>query len=490
VDPASLRAEPPERAAPGVTSEPPPAPPTLARALGPIDITLLVMGSVIGVGIFAVPQTVAKIVGVPGLVLAAWAVGGVVTLAGAFVYAELARRRPHVGGQYAFLREAYHPAVAFVYGWSLLWVIQSGSIASVAVVFAQYAGELLRIPADQLAQDGAAGPLPALLRGLAEAPAVLGVAAIAAFTAVNCLGVRSGGTTQNVFMALKIVAILTLVVCGLLLAGGDWPVWDGQGAPEGHPAAAGGWPLVSAFAVALVQVFFSYGGSHTTTFVAGEVRDPARNLPRGLVLGILGVIALYVAVNFVCLRVLGVDELSQAKAPASDVMRRALGAPGALFISVGVALSALGWLSQATLTSPRVFYAMARDGLFFRAVARIHPRTRAPAVAILLQGVVASVIAATGTFRQIVNYVMGVEMTFLALTALGLFVIRRRDGAAGAGLAMPGHPATTLLFAAVMLAVVINLFIGSYTDTLISFGIALTGVPAYVFWRYRGRAAA
>jgi APA family basic amino acid/polyamine antiporter len=475
---------------PGAPLETPPgrAAPTLARALGPFDITMLVMGSVIGVGIFAVPQAVASIVWDPTLVLAAWAVGGLVTLAGTLVYAELARRRPQVGGQYAFLREAYHPAVAFVYGWSLLLVIQSGSIASVAVIFANYASELLHLLADWLAASGL-GPLGDLARTFADVPAALSVLAIAAFTAVNCAGVRSGGTTQDVFMVLKIAVIAALVVCGLFLAGGGNPVLGGPGAPAGGPPAVAGLGALSAFAAALVPVFFSYGGSHTTTFVAGEVRDPGRNLPRGLVVGVCGVIALYLAVNYACLRVLGVEQLGATKTPATDVMRRALGAPGALFISVGVVLSALGWLSQATLTSPRVYYAMARDGLFFRSVAWVDPRTRAPAVAILLQGGVAAVIAVSGTFAQIVNYVMGMEMTFLALTSLSLFTFRRRDAAAGANLTMPGHPVTTVLFAAVMLAVVGNLLAREPANTLIGFGIALAGLPVYFFWSRRGRPA-
>jgi APA family basic amino acid/polyamine antiporter len=426
---------------------------------------MLVMGSVIGAGIFVVPHTVAALVPAPAPVLAAWVIGGLISMAGSLVYADLARRRPHVGGQYAYLREAYHPALAFVYGWSLLWVIQSGGMAAVAVVFGTYFNQLL------------------LLLGAAAAPgsdALTAALAIAAVTAVNCTGARAGSTTQNVFMSLKILALLTLVLCGLLAADARWSVLGGQ-------EAAGVWLPPPAFAAALVQVFFAYGGWHTTTFLAAEVRDPTRTLPRGLILGVTGVIVLYLGVSLACLRVLGAEELAVNTSPAAAVMQRVLGAPGAALLAAGIAVSALGFVSQASLTSPRVYYAMARDGLFFRGVAWVHPRTRSPVVAVLLQGTFALVLAVTRTFQEILNSVMCVEMTFFALTALGLFVIRRRDGTAPASQAVPGHPVTTLLFAAVNVALVLDLFYREPGNSAAVAAIALAGLPAYCLWTRRSR---
>jgi APA family basic amino acid/polyamine antiporter len=452
----------------------PPAPATdLARCLGLLDITLLVMGTVIGVGIFAVPHTVASLVPRPGLVLGAWFLGGCVALAGSLTYAELSRRRPHIGGQYAFLREAYHPAVAFLYGWSLLWVIQSGGMASVAVIFAQYFLKLLGLLGVER--------LGAFATASWATPLVTTVA-IGLLALINCIGVRAAGTTQNLFMVLKILAILMLVVCGLLFVGVP--------ADTSHSEAALGdsGQLLIAFGAALVPVFFAYGGWHTTTFLAGEIKDPQRTLPRGLVLGVAGVIALYLAVNYVCLRVLGVADLTATEQPASLVMERAIGRAGALLISLGIAISAFGFLSQAMLTSPRVYYAMARDRLFFPQVAWVHPRTRVPVVAILLQGAFAIVIAVSGTFAQIVNFVMSVEMLFFVLTALSLFVIRRRDARTStAVVAMPGHPVTTLLFASVNLVVLAALFYKSPRDSAVGWGIALAGLPVYLFWRWRNR---
>jgi APA family basic amino acid/polyamine antiporter len=472
VDPTQVTVETPT---PGVA-------PTLSRALGLFDITMLVMGSVIGVGIFVVPHDVAKLVHTPGLILLAWILGGVVSLAGSLVYADLTRRRPHVGGQYAFLREAYHPVVAFLYGWCLLWVIQSGGMASVAVVFARYFLELVDLFAATL--SGSPAQTPGATTADTPAGAVVAAVTIAALTAINCLGVRTGSTAQNLFMVLKILAIATLIGCGLL-------VMHPPGArPDGEPPdSTAGWRLVPALAAAMVPVLFAYGGWHTTTFMAAEVRDAPRNLPRGLVAGVMGVTLLYLGVNIVCVRVLGVENLSVNGSPASDVMRLALGAPGAVLLSAGIAVSSIGFLSQAVLTSPRVYYAMASDGLFFQSVARINPRTRVPIVAILLQGAFAIIIAVSGTFHQIVNYVMSVELVFLALTALSLFIFRRKDAAAGIVPrdAVPGHPVTTLLFSAATLAVVGALFYEFPVNSAIALGIAASGIPAYAFWRWSNR---
>jgi len=468
--------------------------PALVRRLGLFDMTMLVMGSVIGVGIFKTPHDVAVVARGPLLILGAWILGGCVALAGSLVYAELTRRRPNVGGQYAYLREAYHPAVAFIYGWSLLWIIQSGGMASVAVVFSDYFIELMRFLGDWLWQNGS----PGASLGMASASgqdtvtnAVVKIVAIGTLTLINCAGVRAGGTTQNIFMALKILAIVTLVFCGFLFAKSYWSLGDTfpAASDEGARNAAHHWAIFTALGAALVPVFFSYGGWHTTTFVGEEVRDPRRTLSRALILGVSGVMALYLAVNYACLRVLGADKLAVADNPAWNVMELALGKPGAVIISVGIAISALGFLSQATLTSPRVYYAMAKDGLFFRSVAWIHPRTRVPVLAILLQGLFATVIAVSGTFRQIVYYIMPVEMIFWSLTALSLFIIRRRDSAEpnSASMSMPGHPVTTLLFVAVNLAVLAVQFYEAPINTAIAIGLALAGVPVYFYWRIWGR---
>jgi APA family basic amino acid/polyamine antiporter len=433
--------------------------PGLLRRLGLFDATMLVMGGIIGSGIFMNPYVVARQVGTPFLILGAWLVGGAVALAGAFVYAELASLRPHVGGQYAFIREAFHPAAAFLYGWCLLLVTQSGGMAAVAITFARYTLSLLPLPVSE--------------------PAVA-VAALLVPTVVNCLGVRAGSNVQSLFMVLKIGAIALLVVCGLAFAGRA-PV-DAAGLLD-RPLSI---DLLTAFGAALVPVFFAYGGWQTSGFVAGELKRPERDMPRGLLLGVAGVVLLYLAVNFVCVRVLGPAGLAASTAPASDVMRRALGGPGAAVLAVGITVSTFGFLAQGILTAPRVYYAMARDGLFFPAVGWLHPRTRVPVVAIVLQGVVAIVIALSGRYEQILNYVVSVDFIAFGLTGAALFVFRRR-GEAGS-FRTPGHPWTTAFFVTACWLVVVNTVFRYPANTLIGLAILALGLPAYLFWS-RGRTA-
>ncbi len=438
--------------------------PGLARRLGPFDATLIVMGAIIGSGIFMNPYVVARQVHTPFLILSVWAAGGLIALAGAFVYAELAARRPHVGGQYAYIREAYHPALAFLYGWGLLLVIQTGGMAAVGITFARYFVALtgMQVPDWLLAS------------------AILGV-----LTVINCFGVRAGATAQNVLMLLKIGAIAALVLAGMLLA----PKSSGPPAPLlDAPMSL---DLLTAFGAALVPVMFSYGGWQTANFIAGEIREPRKNLPRGLVWGVLGVVTLYLAVNFISVRALGAAGLAATETPASDVMRAALGEVGARFIAAGIAISTLGFLSNTMLTAPRVYYAMADDGLFFRRFAWLHPRTRVPVVAIAAQGALAIVIALSGRYEQILNYVVPVDFIFFGLSATCIFVFRRRDaqqpatGGADAPYTIPGHPFTTLFFIVACWLVVANALYESPGNSAIGLLILLAGLPAYAFWARR-----
>jgi APA family basic amino acid/polyamine antiporter len=438
---------------------------SLARRLGPFDATMIVMGGIVGSGIFVTPATVARSVGTTGLILGAWLIGGVAALCGAFVYAELAARRPHVGGQYAYLRDAYHPAVAFLYGWALLLVIQTGGMAASAVTFARYALELWPAAPRVIASDRALGTL-----------------ALATLTAVNCLGVRAGGGLQSVLMLLKIGAVLALVGGGLWLAGGP----PADSAPPMVAPATGTLALIGAMGSALVPVLFSYGGWQTAGFVAGEIKDPARNLPRAMLLGVAGVIVLYVLVALVCVRVLGPAGLGRSTTPALDVMRRAFGSRGASFLAAAVSLSTLGFLSQSILTAPRVYYAMASDGLFFAAVGKLDRRTHVPVAAIVLQGVCAVLIALWGHYDGILSYVVSIDFIFFGLTALALFRFRRRD-AAVPGYVAPGHPLTTLVFIAVSWGVVLATFVGHPRQSLIGLGLVLAGGPVYLLWRRQQR---
>lgn len=421
---------------------------------------MLVMGGIIGAGIFVNPAEVARISPDPTVIVGAWMLGGVIALAGALVYAELAARRPEVGGQYAYLRDAYGPLPAFLYGWSLLLVIQSGGMAAVAITFARYSRALVDWPVGD---------------------ALVAVSALALLTLINCLGVRAGSTVQNILMVLKIAAIAFLVFAGWLLA-------PAAGAPAVTPAEAGSVPF--ALLATLTPVMFAYGGWQTSSFVAGEMRHPGRDLSRALLLGVTAVVLLYTLVAFVCVRVLGPAGLATATAPASEVMARALGAPGAALIGLGIAVSALGFLSQGMLTTPRVYFAMAEDGLFFRQVAAVHPRTHVPIVAIVVQGAMAAAIALSGTYSQILSYVVSVDFIWFGLTGAALFVFRRRDGAGGAGYRAPGHPVTTGLFVVACAAIVLVTVANHPANSAIGFLVLLAGVPACRYWQRANRRSA
>ena len=423
----------------------------LARRLGLFDATMLVMGGIIGSGIFINPAEVARYVDTPLLIVGVWVIGGIIALTGALVYAELAARRPAVGGQYAYIRDAFGPLPAFLYGWAILLVVQSGGMAAVAIIFARYFNDLLHLPFGDSS---------------------VAVAAVAALTLINCFGVRSGSNTQSALMVLKILAIAALVMAGLWLA----PAVP-QLASSG-PSSAG----LAAVGAALTPVMFSYGGWQTSSFVAGEMRNPGRDLARGLLLGVVGVVILYTAVAFACVHALGPQGLAASKTPTSDVMRLALGEGGAAFIGAGIAISALGFLSQGMLTAPRVYFAMAEDGLFFRTVATVSERTRVPVVAIVLQGIATAVIAVSGTYGQILSYVVSVDFIFFGLTGAALFVFRRRSAPSG-GFSAPGHPFTTGLFVAACFVVVVATVWNNPVNSLIGYGILLAGVPAFLYWR-------
>jgi APA family basic amino acid/polyamine antiporter len=323
-------------------------------------------------------------------------------------------------------------------------------MAAVAVTFAQYFVQLTHVPI--------------------KYPHLAAIVLVI-LTIINCLGVRAGGTVQNVLMVLKIVAIVALVACGFLLGNAAHNELFHE-----PPVSL---TLLPAFGLALVPVIFSYGGWQTATFVAGEIKEPRKNLPRGLIIGVIGVVLLYIAANVVYLRVLGPWGLAQSSAPASDAMRAVLGDFGARAIAAAIAISTVGFLSQSMLTAPRVYFAMAKDGLFFKSVGKVHPRTHAPIVAIALQGLLAIVVALLGTYESILNYVVSIDVIFFGLTACCVFLFRKRVTH------IPGHPITTVVFIAVCWIVALNTVYRNPRDTLMGVGILLAGIPAYGFWRWR-----
>src|SRR5213592_3871185 len=411
---------------------------TYARRLGLFSGTMAVVGGIIGGGIFRTPAAVAERVRSPGLTLIAWVLGGVVALIGAFCFGELGQRRPKAGGGYVYLRETWGPLPAFLYGWALLLVIATGAIAAVAVTFANYALAL-------------AGLSPGL-----TVPVAIG--AIALLSGINYVGVKPAAVTQNVFTILKLAALAALIVAGLVLAVPS-TVLHHPPPPSTDPGGVVG--VVVALGAALVPILFTYGGWQQTNFIAEEIIEPERNLPRALVLGVAIVVTVYLLANYVYIHVLGVEQLGRSTAPAAVTMRALLGPAGEKVIAAGIALSTFGFLNLVILVTPRVLQTMAADGVFLPRLAVLHPRFRTPALAILVQAGWATVLTLSGTFAQLVDYVAFGDWIFFGLTVAGLFIYRARDETAGGNpppgvFRVPGYPWTPGLFVIAALYVVVS----------------------------------
>ena len=433
---------------------------TYARRLGLFSGSMAVIGGIIGGGIFRTPAAVADRLASPGLMLAAWVVGGCVALIGALCFGELGQRRPKAGGGYVYLRETWGPLPAFLYGWALLLVIASGAIAAVAVTFADYALALTGMPAKF------------------TVPLALG--AIVLLTGINYLGVRLGAITQNIFTVLKLGALVALIVAGLAAV---LPETATAARAEARPDTTN---PVLAFGAALVPILFTYGGWQQTNFIAEELVEPERNLPRALLIGVIVVVAVYLLANLAYLRVLGAEGLASSTAPAADAMRAVLGPVGGTVIAAGIAISSFGFLNLVILVTPRVFQAMAADGLFFSRLAELHPVYRTPGAALVLLAGWAGVLTLTGTFAQLVDYVAFGDWIFFGLTVAGLYIYRSRDASRERGsFRVPGYPWTPALFVAAAVLVVVSSVLADPVNAAVGAGLLGLGVPVYGYWRRR-----
>lgn len=426
------------------------------RVLSTWDATMVVVGGIIGAGIFINPYIVARSLDSTAAVIAAWVAGGLIALAGAFAYAELGAVAPKAGGQYVYLRDAFHPMAGFLYGWALLFMIEGGAIAAVAQAFAQY---LLR------ALDSTAATTP------------IAVLAIVLVSAINYVGVRPGSRVLNVFVALKVLALLALIGAGLML-------------PEPAPGAAAAAPAASvtvmAFGAALVPIMFSYGGWQNANYVAEEMRDPVRQLPRALVIGTLMVVLVYVSVNFIYLKALGHAGLAGTLTPAADTAGRIAGDAGQRLISLAIAVSTFGFLHLCVLAPTRVYWAMADDRLFFRKVATLHPKFGTPTLAIVLQSTWAVLLTMTGRYEQLVGYVVAADWVFFGLSVAALFVYRRKiplNTRAPGTFATPFYPVLPALFVVAAVYVVISVAWSSPARTALGALLLATGIPAFLIWR-------
>lgn len=431
---------------------------SFARKLTLFDATMIVISGVIGSGIFINPYLVAGSVKTTFMILAVWITGGLVALAGAFVFAELGTVMPKVGGQYAFFREAFHPLVAFLHGWSLLLIIQSGATAAVAMAFAQYMARLFNLSTSFITPMAVA-----ILLGLA---------------AFHALGIKPGAILINVVTFGKTIAIAGLIIGAFILtkqSGLDFQTLATPGLQGGG--------LFSAFLAGLVPAMFCYGGGHNLNFVSEEVMDPVRTIPRALLIGAVCIIAIYVSANIAYVHVLGAPGLAATTTPAADMAGRLAGKFGEQLISALIVVSTFGFINLGLMTAPRVYYAMGADGVFFKTLGTLSPRFQVPTAAILLQGGLAAVFALSNSYAKLVNYAVFADWIFFALAGAALMVFRRTLPDAPRPNPAPFYPLTPLFFTIAGMGIVLNTFVADKQNALIGASIIACGVPVYYLWQ-------
>jgi APA family basic amino acid/polyamine antiporter len=448
------------------------APPVgLVRALGAWDGALITIGAVVGTGIFLTTSDMARALPHPGLILLVWLVGGLLALAGALTYAELGVLFPSAGGIYDFLKEAYGPLWGFLYGWASFFVIMSGGIAALSVGFGEYLGSFIPfLSTSHVLVSAPIGPWRWTLNG----GQLAGVGAILVLTVINQLGVKEGAWVQNGLTLLKLGGIAVFLVAAL-------------GWPSALPVASAVVPphALTGFGVAMIAALWTYDGWYGLTFSAGEMKNPGRNLPIGLILGTAGVAALYVLVNLVYVRTLSIEELASHPRVAEAVAAKLMGPLGARLLSAVVVVSAFGCVSATILYSSRIYQPMAADGVFFRSLAVIHPRYRTPLRSLWAQSTWAMVLTVSGTYEQLFTYVVFAALLFHVATGAAVFVLRRTRPDAPRPYRVWGYPVVPVLFILSSLLLVQNTLFERPRESFLGLFLVGLGVPAYLYWRRR-----
>ena len=478
------------------------ATPGLVRALGLWDSILLVMGQVIGSAVFMVtggPDGVASLLPSPGALILGWIAGGVISFAGALVFAELGAAMPNAGGQYLFLREAYGDLVGFLYGWTLFAVIHTGTLAALAVGYAEYFGAF--VPA--LGTDRVLATLPLPWGGLAISAGQLNaVFVIVVLSVINYFGVKEGSLFQGIVMVMKIAAFAGFVVLGVLIgrgsidhftplfgtaAGAGGAAADVTGAVSAGSVAgsAAGGIGFGAFVLAMVAMLWAYEGWNNITFTAGEIKEPQRNLPLSLVVGMSAVTLIYVVMQLLYVYAMPIGDMMTTARIGETAAGRLFGPAGARAMTLAVLVSVFGCISATVISGPRVFYAMAKDGLFFRRLAEIHPRFRTPARAIVWQGVWAGLLCLSGTYTRLYTFVVFAAVLFYALAGAAVIVLRRTRPAWVRPYRTWGYPVTPILYVAVCAIVLVNTLWSQPRESGIGLLILVIGMPAYFYWRRR-----
>ena len=425
----------------------------LKRVFTLFDSTMINVGTIIGSGIFLVPTTVALYLESSYLMAAVWIIAGAVTLFGALSMAELGAAMPESGGQYVYLREAYGPLWGFLYGWAAFTVINSASIAAIAVAFATYLKYF--------------HPFTSLEVKL------IAIFSIAAFTALNSLNLKSGLWTQNIMTFSKVGVLLAFVALGLTLEGGSLTNFQPL-MPTGSFSS-----LVRPFSLALVAVLWSYDGWIEVTYVGGEIQNPGKNIPLSLIYSTILLIALYLAVNFVYVYLLSISEIAGSELVASDAAQVMLGPEGVTLVILAILLSTLGAINVNVIACPRIYYAMAVEKLFFRSAANIHPRYGTPVSSLLIQGIWASVLVFSGTFYQLITYVVFTSWIFYAMSCGAVIVLRKKRPNMERPYKTWGYPYVPIIFILFAVFIVGSTLINDTRDSLIGIGLVLIGLPVY-----------
>lgn len=443
----------------------------LIQGLGTWDGTLITIGSILGTGIFITTGDIARALPHAGLILVLWVAGGFLTLAGALTYAEMGSMFPRAGGQYHFLKEAYGPLWGFLFGWASFLVIMSGGIATLAVGFGEYLGSfvpffstknvLLTLPAGPWTWSVSGGQ-------------VAGALAIALLTAVNYVGLKEGAGVQNAVTVVKIGSLVGLAALGLWVPAATSPDLAAP-LPPGH--------VLSAFGVGMIAVLWTYDGWYNLTFLAGEMRRPERSLPWGLIAGTSAVIVLYSLMNLVYVRALPVGAMGGTGRIGEAAAAALFGSSGARLVSLAVLVSTFGCISSTILGVSRIYLPMAQDGVFFPALAAIHPRYRTPAASILAQGVWSAILALSGSYEQLYTYVIFAAVLFHAATGAAVFVLRRTQPDTPRPYRTWGYPWVPAVFILSSLWLVGNTLVEKPSESLIGLGFVALGLPAYAWWR-------
>jgi APA family basic amino acid/polyamine antiporter len=450
---------------------------TLARRLTLTNAIMVVIGSVIGSGIFLTPQNVAANVDVPGLMIGVWILTGLLTLAGALTNAEVASLIPEAGGQYVFFRVTFGQLTAFLYGWTTFIVYQTGSIAAIAVAFAKYLGYFVDLP--HLGPELEAWQLPLIgniypLKNIGITMVAIG--AIITVTTINYFGVQFGGIIQNVFTFLKVLAIGAIIVLAFTSGKGStdhfFPLW-------GMPSSGS---LMAAVGVAMIATLWSYDGWNSLTFLAGEVMEPQKNIPRALIIGTLAVILIYVTTNLAYLYILPIGEIATSKLVAADVMNVVFYGWGGAIISAMVMISTFGTVNASSMTTARVFYAMAKDKMFFKSMGEIHPKFRTPNKSLVVQCTWACILCLTGTYDQIFTYVIFAGWIFYALGGAAVFILRAKQPDAVRSYKVPFYPVIPVVFILVATWFVYNTITQQTRDSMVGLFLVAAGVPFYLYW--------